>query len=96
MDPLSSELSKDFRLRCCTFLQVTQCFFSVCLCIERIGIIHECKNQKNVFSQQSKTMSVEFNHTAFIVQRDFDQEVSDNDFEVSLKVYFIGILQFYV
>ena len=41
-------------------------------------------------------MSVEFNNMTFIVTRDFDQEVSDNDFEVSLKVYFIRILQFYV
>ena len=41
-------------------------------------------------------MSAEFNHMAFIIQRDFGQEVSDNDFEVSLKVYFIWILQFYV
>ena len=36
-------------------------------------------------------MSVEFNHTAFIGQRDFDQEVSDNDFEVSLRVFFIYV-----
>ena len=41
-------------------------------------------------------MSVEFNHTAFIVKRDFDQEVSDNNFEVSLKVYSICLLHFYV
>ena len=41
-------------------------------------------------------MQEEFNCMAFVIQRDFDQEVSDNDFEVSLKVYFIGILEFYV
>ena len=36
-------------------------------------------------------MQVEFNCMAFVVQRDFDQEVLDDDFEVSLKVYFICI-----
>ena len=39
---------------------------------------------------------MEFNCAAFIVQRDFDQEVSDNDFEVSLKVYLICIIAVYV
>ena len=69
------------------FLQVTRCFFSFCLWVERIGTILNAKNSENVISRQFKTMSVEFNHTAFIGQRDFDQEVSDNDFEVSLKVF---------
>ena len=36
-------------------------------------------------------MQVELNCMAFVVQRDFDQEVLDDDFEVSLKVYFICI-----
>ena len=56
--------------------------------MERIGTIRNAKNSENVISRQFKTMSVEFNHTAFIGQRDFDQEVSDNDFEVSLRVFF--------
>ena len=56
--------------------------------MERIGTIRNAKNSKNVISRQFKTMSVEFNHTAFIGQRDFDQEVSENDFEVSFKSLF--------
>ena len=63
--------------------------------MERIGTIRNAKNSENVISRQFKTMSVEFNHTAFIGQRDFDQEVSDNNFEVSLKIYSICILHFY-
>ena len=59
--------------------------------MERIGTIRNAKNSENVISRQFKTMSVEFNHTAFIGQRDFDQEVSDNDFEVSLRVFFIYV-----
>ena len=40
-------------------------------------------------------MQVEFNCMAFVVQRDFDREVLDDDFEVSLKVYLIfALLQF--
>ena len=77
------------------FLQVTRCFFSFCLWVERIGTIRNAKYSENVISRQLKTMSVEFNHTAFIGQRDFDQEVSENDFEVSSKVCFIYLLQFY-
>ena len=66
--------------------------------MERIGTIRNAKNSENVISRQLKTMSVEFNHTAFIGQRDFDQEVSDNDFEVSLRVFFLFmyVLQIYV
>ena len=66
--------------------------------MERIGTIRNAKNSENVISRQFKTMSVEFNHTAFIGQRDFDQEVSDNDFEVSLRVFFLFmyVLQIYV
>ena len=41
-------------------------------------------------------MQVEFNCIAFVAQRDFDGEVSDNDFEVSLKVYLICIIAVYV
>ena len=33
---------------------------------------------------------------AFVIQRDFDHKVSDDDFEVSLKVYLICIIAVYV
>ena len=40
-------------------------------------------------------MQVEFNCMAFVVQRDFDREVSDDDFEVSLKKSILfALLQF--
>ena len=41
-------------------------------------------------------MQVEFNCMAFVIQKDFDQEVSDDDFEVSLKVRLICIIAVYV
>ena len=55
----------------------------------------ECKKLQKCDFWKLKTMQVEFNCMAFVIQRDFDQEVSDDDFEVSLKVYLIfALLQF--